>query len=85
MVRTDLCDLLDSAHPIVQAAIWPATAPELVAAVANAGGLGTLSSWRACANRIFGPKGAPHGYPPLNQGQPTGPADPAAAQFAHLR
>jgi nitronate monooxygenase/enoyl-[acyl-carrier protein] reductase II len=31
-------------HPIVQAAIWPATAPELVAAVSNAGGLGSLAA-----------------------------------------
>jgi enoyl-[acyl-carrier protein] reductase II len=44
MVRTNLCDLLGIAHPIVQAAIWPATAPELVAAVSNAGGLGSLGA-----------------------------------------
>src|SRR5919199_4793745 len=44
MVRTQLCDLLGIEHPIVQAAIWPATAPELVAAVANAGGLGSLGA-----------------------------------------
>ena len=36
MLRTRLCDLLGIEHPIVQAAIWPATAPELVAAVSSA-------------------------------------------------
>jgi enoyl-[acyl-carrier protein] reductase II len=44
MLRTALCDLLGIEHPIVQAAIWPATSPELVAAVSNAGGLGSIGS-----------------------------------------
>ena len=44
MLRTRLCDLLGIEHPIVQAAIWPATAPELVAAVSDAGGLGSLGA-----------------------------------------
>jgi enoyl-[acyl-carrier protein] reductase II len=44
MVRTQLCDLLGIQVPIVQAAIWPATSPELVAAVSNAGGLGSLGA-----------------------------------------
>jgi enoyl-[acyl-carrier protein] reductase II len=44
MVRTYLCDLLGITHPIIQAAIWPATSPELVAAVSNAGGLGSLGA-----------------------------------------
>ena len=44
MVRTRLCELLQIEHPIIQAAIWPATAPELVAAVSNAGALGSLGA-----------------------------------------
>jgi len=35
---------LDIEVPIMQAAIWPATAPELVAAVSEAGGLGSIGS-----------------------------------------
>jgi nitronate monooxygenase/enoyl-[acyl-carrier protein] reductase II len=44
MVHTPVCDLLGIEHPIMQAAIWPATSPELVAAVSNAGGLGSLGA-----------------------------------------
>ena len=44
MLRTPLCDLLGIEVPIMQAAIWPATAPELVAAVSEAGGLGSVGS-----------------------------------------
>lgn len=44
MMRTPVCDLLGMEVPIVQAAIWPATAPELVAAVSEAGGLGSIGS-----------------------------------------
>ena len=44
MLRTPICDLLDIEVPIIQAAIWPATAPELVAAVSEAGGLGSIGS-----------------------------------------
>jgi enoyl-[acyl-carrier protein] reductase II len=36
--------LLGMEVPIVQAAIWPATAPELVAAVCEAGGLGSIGA-----------------------------------------
>jgi nitronate monooxygenase/enoyl-[acyl-carrier protein] reductase II len=43
-LRTPICDLLDIEVPIMQAAIWPATAPELVAAVSEAGGLGSIGS-----------------------------------------
>ena len=43
-MRTPICDLLDIEVPIMQAAIWPATAPELVAAVSEAGGLGSIGS-----------------------------------------
>ena len=44
MLRTPVCDLLGVKVPVIQAAIWPATAPELVAAVSEAGGLGSIGS-----------------------------------------
>ena len=44
MLRTPVCDLLGVEVPIMQAAIWPATAPELVAAVSEAGGLGSIGA-----------------------------------------
>jgi enoyl-[acyl-carrier protein] reductase II len=44
MLRTSVCDLLSIEVPIMQAAIWPATSPELVAAVSEAGGLGSVGS-----------------------------------------
>jgi enoyl-[acyl-carrier protein] reductase II len=44
MLRTPVCDLLGIEVPIMQAAIWPATSPELVAAVSRAGGLGSVGS-----------------------------------------
>lgn len=43
-LRTAFCDLFDIEVPLLQAAIWPATTPELVAAVGDAGGLGTLAA-----------------------------------------
>ena len=43
MPRTSFCELLDIDAPILQAAIWPATSPELVAAVSEAGAIGTLA------------------------------------------
>jgi enoyl-[acyl-carrier protein] reductase II len=44
MLRTPVCDLLGMKVPIMQAAIWPATAPKLVAAVSEAGGLGSIGA-----------------------------------------
>src|SRR5215210_4982796 len=44
MLRTPVCDVLGIEVPVMQAAIWPATAPELVAAVCEAGGLGSVGS-----------------------------------------
>jgi enoyl-[acyl-carrier protein] reductase II len=41
-MRTPVCDLLGMEVPIMQAAIWPATSPELVAAVSEAGALGSI-------------------------------------------
>ncbi|MDQ3873762.1 MAG: nitronate monooxygenase [Thermoproteota archaeon] len=44
MIHTDLCDLLGIESPIIQAAIAPYTSAELVAAVSNAGGLGSVGT-----------------------------------------
>ena len=44
MLRTPVCDLLGMEVPIMQAAIWPATAPKLVAAVSEAGGVGSIGA-----------------------------------------
>lgn len=46
MVRTPVCDLLGIEFPIVQAGMGPFTSAELVAAVSNAGGLGSLGAGR---------------------------------------
>jgi len=52
MLRTPLCNLLEIEVSIVQAAIWPVTAPELVAAVCEAGGLGSIGSVFESAENI---------------------------------
>lgn len=44
MLRTRFCELLEIEAPILQAAIAPYTPPELVAAVSNAGALGTVTT-----------------------------------------
>ena len=44
MLKTTFCEVVGIEHPIVQGAIWPATSPELVAAVSNAGGLGSIGA-----------------------------------------
>ncbi len=44
MLRTPICEDLGIELPIMQAAIWPATSAELVAAVSRAGGLGSIGS-----------------------------------------
>ena len=44
MLRTRLCSLFGIEYPIVQAATGPFTSAELVAAVSNAGGLGSLGT-----------------------------------------
>jgi NAD(P)H-dependent flavin oxidoreductase YrpB (nitropropane dioxygenase family) len=41
-LKTRICDVLGITHPIVLGGMSSATSPELVAAVSNAGGLGTL-------------------------------------------
>jgi enoyl-[acyl-carrier protein] reductase II len=54
MLRTPVCDLLGIEVPVMQAAIWPATSPELVAAVSEAGGLGSVGSVFESAESIQG-------------------------------
>lgn len=44
MIKTRLCDLLEIEVPIIQAAIWPATSPALVAAVGEAGAIGSIGA-----------------------------------------
>jgi enoyl-[acyl-carrier protein] reductase II len=44
MLRTPFTDLLGIEAPILQAAVWPAATPELVAAVSEAGGLGSVAA-----------------------------------------
>jgi enoyl-[acyl-carrier protein] reductase II len=52
LLRTRFCELFDIEAPILQAAIWPATAPELVAAVSNAGGLGSIGAVFGSAEHV---------------------------------
>jgi enoyl-[acyl-carrier protein] reductase II len=54
LLRTPVCDVLGIEVPIMQAAIWPATAPELVAAVSDAGGLGSIGSVFESAESVQG-------------------------------
>ena len=44
MIHTRICDLLGIEHPIVLGGMGSATSPELVSAVSNAGGFGTLGT-----------------------------------------
>lgn len=46
-MKTAICDLFDIEIPIVLAPMGVAVRPKLVAAVCNAGGLGTIPLWRA--------------------------------------
>ena len=43
-METKLCDLLNIEHPIIQAGMGSFTSPELVAAVSNAGALGSIGA-----------------------------------------
>jgi enoyl-[acyl-carrier protein] reductase II len=52
MFRTRFCELFGIEAPILQAAIWPATAPELVAAVSEAGGLGSIGAVFGSAEHV---------------------------------
>ena len=44
MLRTRLCEPLGIEHPVIQAAIGPWSSAELVAAVSNAGALGSVGT-----------------------------------------
>ena len=52
MIRTPVCDLLGIRHPIVLGGMGTATSVPLVAAVSNAGGLGTLGLARTRIEQI---------------------------------
>jgi enoyl-[acyl-carrier protein] reductase II len=52
MLRTSFSELFEIEAPILQAAIWPATSPELVAAVSEAGGLGSIGSVNMSADDV---------------------------------
>lgn len=53
-LRTPFCDLLGIELPILQAAIWPATSPELVAAVCEAGAIGSIAAVNSGAHELLG-------------------------------
>jgi len=52
VLRTPLCDLVRIEVPIIQAGMSVYTSPELVAAVSNAGGLGSLGAWRRSVDEL---------------------------------
>jgi enoyl-[acyl-carrier protein] reductase II len=52
MIRTRFCELFGIEAPILQAAIWPGTAPALVAAVSEAGGLGSIGALFTSAEQL---------------------------------
>ena len=52
MLSTPFCELLGIEVPLLQAAIWPATSPELVAAVGEAGAIGSIGSVFTPADRL---------------------------------
>lgn len=54
MIRTGLCDILGIEVPVIQAAIWPATSPELVAAVGEAGAIGSVGAAFSSAEQVTG-------------------------------
>jgi enoyl-[acyl-carrier protein] reductase II len=57
MIKTRLCELLEIEHPIIQAGMGPFGTNRLAIAVANAGGLGLISSSALEAKDV-----APDGY-----------------------
>ncbi len=95
MLRTRFCELFDIEAPVVQAAIWPATTPELVAAVSEAGGLGSVAAVFGSAAHVRGqiervrkltdrPFAVNHVVPLLDEDafEATLQARPAAVSFA---
>lgn len=95
MLRTRFCELFGIDVPILQAAIWPATSPELIAAVCEAGALGSLGAIFASADdvrdqvgrvreRADGPFAVNHVVPALDEDAFEATLDlrPAAVSFA---
>jgi enoyl-[acyl-carrier protein] reductase II len=95
MLRTPVCDLLGIEVPIMQAAIWPATSPELVAAVSEAGGFGSIGAvfesaesvqWQIARVREITPRpfAVNHVVPPLDEEafRATLEAKPTVVSFA---
>jgi nitronate monooxygenase/enoyl-[acyl-carrier protein] reductase II len=95
MIRTRFCELFGIDVPILQAAIWPATSPALVAAVSEAGGLGSIGAIFASADemreqiervreRTERPFAVNHVVPVLDEGafEAALEARPAAVSFA---
>jgi enoyl-[acyl-carrier protein] reductase II len=52
MLRTPFCELVGIDVPIIQAPMTPWTTPELVAAVSNAGGLGSYATGRRSLQQV---------------------------------
>jgi enoyl-[acyl-carrier protein] reductase II len=52
VLRTRFCELFGMTVPVLQAAVWPATAPELVAAVSEAGAVGSLGAVYGSAEQV---------------------------------
>ncbi|HXV93251.1 MAG TPA: nitronate monooxygenase [Pseudonocardia sp.] len=52
MLHTPLCDLLGIEHPVIQAGMGPFTSARLVAAVSDAGGLGSLGAGTRTAAQL---------------------------------
>jgi enoyl-[acyl-carrier protein] reductase II len=95
MLGTRFCELFDIEVPVLQAAIWPATSPELVAAVCEAGALGSVAAVFGSGDHVGGqierlreltdrPFGVNHVVPMLDEQtfEATLEARPAAVSFA---
>jgi enoyl-[acyl-carrier protein] reductase II len=95
MLRTRFCELLGVDVPVLQAAIWPATSPRLVAAVSEAGALGSIGAIFGSADHVSEqigrvrelterPFAVNHVVPALDEDafQATLDARPAAISFA---
>ncbi len=52
MLHTPFTAMFEIEVPVLQAAIWPATSPKLVAAVSNAGAIGTVAAIFASADHV---------------------------------
>lgn len=52
VLHTNFCELLEIEAPVLQAAIWPAASPELVAAVSESGALGSVAAVFGSADQV---------------------------------